>query len=289
MKIEKPMLAASLKEEDFSNVPFPVYSTPKLDGIRCYIRDGIATTRNGKRIPNKKSAEWLEASYPNGFDGELIVKGMFNKIQSDLMTIDGFPKVKYYVFDYLCGDYNYIDRLQELIRCKRFKDKNLILVLPKKINNIKELLSFEKLCLSQGYEGIMLRTGDSPYKFGRSTLKEFYLVKFKRFIDSEAKIIGFIELMKNENKATKDLYGYTKRSSHKAKMKTMGMLGAIIVKDIKNSKIFMVGSGFNNILKREIWDNQKKYKGKIVTYKYQKFGMKNLPRFPVFKGFREDL
>jgi hypothetical protein len=71
------------------------------------------------------------------------------------------------------------------------------------IEDLDEMLQFEEVALAQKFEGIMLRHPDGPYKFGRSTMREHWLVKVKRFSDAEAKIIGFKEQMKNNNVATR--------------------------------------------------------------------------------------
>ena len=73
----------------------------------------------------------------------------------------------------------------------------------------------------------------------------------------------------------------------KAGMVLTGTLGAVLVKDIKSGIEFSIGSGFNDENRQEIWDNQKKYLGKIVKYKSQKCGEVEKPRFPVFLSFRD--
>lgn len=50
MTITKPMLAASLDSLD--SVNFPVYVTPKLDGIRCLKVGGEIVSRSFKPIRN---------------------------------------------------------------------------------------------------------------------------------------------------------------------------------------------------------------------------------------------
>jgi DNA ligase-1 len=140
----------------------------------------------------------------------------------------------------------------------------------------------------------MLRTPNSPYKQGRSTLKEGWLLKVKRFKDSEAEIIGFEEQMENTNEKTKDELGHSKRSSHKAGMVGKGTLGKFLVREIGSTPWFGrefaigTGEGLTNELRQEIWDNRDKHLGKILTYKYQVHGIKELPRLPISKGFRDE-
>src|SRR5437899_138139 len=81
----------------------------------------------------------------------------------------------------------------------------------------------------RGFEGVMLRKPDGPYKFGRSTVREGYLMKVKRFTQEEAVVVGYEEQETNLNEATKDALGHTKRSSHKAGKRPAGVLGALRV------------------------------------------------------------
>ena len=60
---------------DLDNLQYPVYVTPKLDGIRCLFKDGVALSRTLKPIPNKSIQVWAKqyAKVLEGMDGELIV------------------------------------------------------------------------------------------------------------------------------------------------------------------------------------------------------------------------
>ena len=112
-------------------------------------------------------------------------------------------------------------------------------------------------------------------------------MKLKRFVDSEAMILGFSELMHNENEAEVNELGYTKRSHKKEGMVASGLLGAFGVRDIVTNVEFDVASGLDEELKKEIWDNKDKYLGKLIKYKYFPTGGKEKPRLPVFLGFRD--
>ncbi len=68
-KITKPMLAVQV--ENINELRFPVWCTPKLDGIRAIMKDGKLVSRKFIDIPNaqiQKKFSWL----PDGIDGELI-------------------------------------------------------------------------------------------------------------------------------------------------------------------------------------------------------------------------
>lgn len=283
--ITKPMLAVNA---DITKLNFPLLATPKLDGLRCLKLNGKALSRKFKDIPNHHVRKLIE-TLPDGLDGELICEGKtFNETQSLIMTEEGTPDFTYYVFDYVKTDLKtpYYQRMFDLtnLDLPEFCYK----LIPEPITSMKELERYEEYCVNGGYEGVMVRSPNSPYKCGRSTVKEGYLLKIKRFEDAEAIVLGFEEKMHNNNEAKTDELGHTKRSSHKENLIPADTLGALLVKDVLTGIEFSIGSGFDDVLKKEIWYNRDRYLNKIVTYKYQPSGMKDKPRFPVFKGFRDE-
>lgn len=292
-QITKPMLAGTL--EDTGSLKYPILCTPKLDGIRCLVIHGQVLSRNFKPIANtyiRKKLETLNNQW--FFDGELVLPGKpFNEISSAVMSEDGEPDFKYVIFDCVFGTSYTKEQLKDLgymARMHFLSSANTpdfcAKLFPKEISNEQDLLDYETSCLALGYEGVMIRSVNGPYKCGRSTNKEGYLLKMKRFMDSEAEVTGALEKMHNENEATKDELGRTKRSKHQENMVPADTLGTLLVKDLKSGLEFGIGSGFNDEQRKEIWTNRYQYIGKIVKYKYQPSGMKELPRFPVFLGFR---
>jgi DNA ligase-1 len=286
--IKKPMLSEALDPN--IGVQYPVLASPKLDGIRCLQLDGRTLSRKFLDIPNHHVRETMRG-LPEELDGELMVEGAsFNEVQSAIMSEGGKPDFRYHVFDYVSTSLTrtYAERIAEL--------RDLVLpsfcikVMPKLIMTSDELDAYEQECLDKGYEGIMVRAPNGPYKCGRATARQGYLLKVKRFSDSEAEVVGFEELMHNENEATKDELGHTKRSKALGGLVAAGTLGKLIVREIGNTpwkgSEFGIGTGFDAQQRQQIWDNRASYLGKIVTYKYQPHGMKDLPRLPVWKGFR---
>jgi DNA ligase-1 len=137
----------------------------------------------------------------------------------------------------------------------------------------------------------MLRATRSPYKQGRSTLKEGYLMKLKRFADMEAVVTAISEAQHNTN--GHDNQGvHKKRTSHQAGMVGKGMLGALDVVGINGpfkDVAFSVGSGFTEQERVDIWEGGRDHIGKIIKVKYFPLGCKDAPRFPVFLGFRDPI
>jgi DNA ligase-1 len=177
-------------------------------------------------------------------------------------------------------------RLLETIGPSAEKDQ---FVLPHDIVGPDDLEVYEECCIEDGYEGVMVRTSNSPYKCGRSTEREGYLLKIKRFEDSEAVIVGWEEKTHNANEAEKDELGRTKRSSHKANQIPMGTLGALLVRDCVTDVEFKVGTGFDDSTRDFLWGIRNSLNGKIIKFKSQPTGVKDKPRFPVFLGMRSSV
>ena len=301
--ITKPMLAVAA---EIDKLKYPLLASPKLDGIRALRIGGQLLSRKFKPIPNNYVRNMLEHFTPEGVDGELIVNGgSFNSCQSAFMSMDGEPNFCYHVFDYVEGS------LEEPF-CKRLEKLKLVVdtifelfpamsgkikvVEQRLIHNEKELMEYEERCVSGGYEGIMVRTLDGPYKCGRSTLREALLLKIKRWNDAEGVIISVEEQMRNDNEAEKDELGHTKRSSCKDGMTPTGTLGKFVVEEISTGTILRVGTGvgLTKEYRQDIWDNRDEYIGRIISFKHQPSGAKaaedgGKARFPIFKGFRDPI
>lgn len=289
----KPTLAVNA---DFGKIKYPVYASPKLDGIRCSIVEGRALSRTLKQIPNKDIYDALSKEHFEGLDGELIVGSptsptVYNETVSKVMSHDkGLEDVTYYVFDMHNSPLEYTGRMLSLAKftADRVRARIPIVQLEQKwIATEDEMIGYEAHCVGMGYEGIILRSPTSPYKHGRSTVNEGYLLKVKRFEDSEAEIIGFEEEMFNGNEAQTNELGRTKRSSAKAGLVGKGTLGAFLVRDVVSGIDFAIGTGLTALQRGVFWQRQDEYLGKIVKYKFFPVGVKVAPRHPVFLGFRD--
>lgn len=290
MIITEPLLAA--KKPVFEKIKFPVIATPKIDGIRCVREDDKALSRSFKPIPNKFVRNVLENILPRGFDGELVAGDTFCEVSSAIMSHEGEPDFRYKIFDYVRDslDKPYVERLKDM---KEFFDANpelLTVCIPmygEVVNSLEELQEVIDRHLSEGHEGTMIRMPNSPYKCGRSSLKEGYLVAIKHFEDAEATVIGFKEAMHNANEAEEDAFGRTERSSKKENMVAKGTLGALLCKTPEGIEFKIgTGKGLTQELRQEIWDNQDKYLGQLVKYRFQPHGVKDKPRVGSWLGFR---
>lgn len=289
--MKHPMLATNA-----GPITFPVIASPKIDGIRAVVKDGQLLSRKMKLIPNRYTQALFGRPEFNGLDGELVVgkanaPDCMQASQSGVSRHEGEPDVTWHVFDRWDMPETVFTRRSELVfdACvaANIRDDRVFYVEQIRIETQDDLDAYEAECLEKGFEGLMIRYPDSLYKYGRSTARQGYLLKVKRFTDSEARILAVNEEMENTNEATKDETGHTKRSSAKAGMVGKGTMGSLLVKDIHTDIEFSLGSGFVAEERQRHWAGRDDLLGRVVKYKYQPAGVKVAPRFPVFIGFRE--
>lgn len=282
----KPMLAVAV---DLGRLVYPLIASPKLDGVRAVVRNGVVLSRTLKPIPNR----FVQSLFKDreGYDGELIVgdptsKSVYRETVSGVMTEAGEPNVYFHIFDRTDDPAStYALRLKRMEQ--RIAVERALLHSYRHIQNYKDLIHYETECLELGFEGLILRDPNGPYKFGRSTVREGWMLKLKRFVDNEYRVVGFEELLHNANEATTNELGRTKRSSHKANKVPLGTLGALILEHPIAGR-FNVGTGFDTAQRQEIWDNREKYFHRFAKIKYFAIGMKDAPRHPVFLGWRDE-
>lgn len=285
----KPMLAATIK--DVADVVYPVYASPKLDGIRGVVIDGVLKSRSLKDIPNEFVSTRFSKDEYSGLDGELILgsptaKDVYRQSNSACARTEGTPDVKLYVFDdFSYPGWTYKDRW--LDGCEKVLTDDVFLVPQHLVENEKQLLKYEADSLDLGYEGLILRSPDGEYKFGRSTMKQQGMMKLKRFTDSEAEILEVIEERENTNEKVTNELGRSKRSSHAAGKIGKDTAGGFRVRDITSGVEFDIGSGLSDEDGRYYWTNRKTVVGRVIKYKSFLVGVKDKPRHPVYLGPRE--
>lgn len=290
------MLASPL--EDDAQLRFPYHVSPKLDGIRCIIRGGVALSRNLKPIRNIFVQRMLGGrSELEGLDGELIVgsptePGAFGRTTSGVMSADGEPEFMFHAFDNYALPGFFADRyalLQGRLTSRLRTGARVTLVPHELVTTLDGLQEYEERILKAGFEGVMLRGANSPYKFGRSTVRENHLLKLKRFTDGEGTVVDVLEGSHNQNEATRDELGRTKRSSAKGGKVASGVVGTLVVRDLKDPKLLLrVSPGTMTAAERaHYWANQHELKGRLIKYRVFNYGMKDLPRFPTYQGIRD--
>lgn len=306
-KFKSPMLAV---DYDSSRLSYPRSASPKLDGWRGVIHGGKVTARSGKPFRNKWTQSLFGIAALEGLDGEFVVgahnaPNVFNLTDAGMKKFEGEPDVRFYVFDIYDAPegMDYTDRLKEAAeRVKNFNDwarsnelmYGRVILLPQTmIYSEAQLEDYEATQLEEGFEGVMLRDVGSPYKYGRATLNQGYLLKVKRWKHDEARIVGFKEQMSNGNEAFLDELGRTKRTSHAENLTPTGMLGSFTCEGDKwPGQQFDVSCGsVTHADKLAMWDKRETYLNETVRFKHLPHGAKDKPRHGIFAGFRsaEDL
>lgn len=302
IQFRKPMLACALLPSNVEHTDtnilaamqklrYPVLATIKKDGIRALRLNGSLLSRTLKPIPNRSIRE-RSLVLPGGFDMELWNPELsYEEIESIVMSRE-HPRsdlIQFHVLDWFKDD-AYQTRIRLAYEVMGQLHPDAWIQSPRLCEDYGELIKYFSDTEYNGEEGICFRTLNSPYKQGRSTLKEQYLIKLCRFHTSECIIEGFEEQMENGNPDEWNDVGMMKRTSHKANMMGKDTLGALLVRDIHSGVGFRVGTGvgLDDRLRREIWMNRSKYDGTIWKYKY-KGGGKNKPRSPILLGKRNEI
>lgn len=289
----RPLLAVPTPT-DLSSLPFPLYSSEKLDGIRCLVKNSVALSRTLKPIRNRYIQHVLGRPEFNGLDGELTVgdpnaSDVMRVTNSGVMSAAGEPDFTYNVID--IWDRPGTLYHKTLAHLKELPKHMHIKVLQQRTCHTVECIEeHERKALDEGYEGLILRRPDAPYKFGRSTVREGYLFKLKRYLQEEAVVIGYEPWYHNANDSEVNELGYIQRPSNQDGKIELPLLGALIVEGkYKDSKaIFNIGTGFTLYEREMLWRTKENLPGSIVTYKFFPTGSKDKPRHPVFVSFRDE-
>jgi DNA ligase-1 len=301
------------EDPPLDRLPYPVLISAKEDGIRCGIKDAAPVSRTMKPAPNLFIRKALSHELLDGFDSEIIVgdptaPDVFKRSDQLWKTVHLEQPFMLHVFDdFTHPNDKYWDRYRRAReRINRLeqnrKDVSVRLLEHFWVNSPEELLAEEERILSKGFEGVIIRCPNAPYKWwSRTTLAEMNAFKLKRFMDSEAVILGFEEAMENRNEAYIAENGLQKRSSHQENKVGKGMLGKFLVRDVQpndskhryHNVEFKIGSGWDHDFARAVWDDfvnnkGKKYLGKTLTYKYFEPGSDAAPRHAIFKNIRHE-
>lgn len=268
----EPMLAKNYKD-CVDDISFPVYTQPKLDGIRCIARSTGLFTRKGKPHLNLRHVEQdlaavFKAHPTLVIDGE----GYADKLAQDFNQIvhlikqqkptaqdraDSAAMIKYHVYD--CY---FTDHPEYTFACRQ----QLIQEILEKVRSVQLVDTFRALdqraldCryahyLTSGYEGQMIRT-DTPYECKRTKA----LLKRKEFIDAEFTIADVMEGIGNR----------------------AGGAGAILLSNGCKAGIRGNAAYFTKLLQERT-----AVIGKQATVRYQGVTPDGMLRFPVMVAIRD--
>lgn len=252
---------------------------PKLDGIRCFtiVEDGDVKmyARSGKLIKNFEDTiapELLKMG--NGcYDGELMGQDFIALMRQAYRKDDVDATGTYLsLFDYVPLE-EWKTRKSEMTCAHRFvklltlienNDVDLTRVRPIKREPVaadySEIKRIHDVYVQEGYEGVMVKMCEAPYKFGRG----WEVMKLKAFHDVDLPILQLLE-------------GTGKNS---------GKLGSVVVS--YNGVNVQVGSGFSDELRDTIWGDKESFIGRVIEIRYQEVTPDGSLRFPTFVCFRND-
>ena len=266
-----PMLAKSY--DDYKDeLVFPIYSQPKLDGLRMIVTRQGAYSRLWKPFSSvvshvQAALRPLFEKYPEikAFDGEIYhhnLKDNFEKIvslakktkptQEDIEEAE--DSLEFHIYDYIP------DKSTVLFDTRQFHLRNIFSVFRHNaINRVRSILCDTQKdldqeyawCIEAGYEGQMLRNASSPYQHKRT--KD--LLKRKDFVDAEFLIVGY-----KEGKGNRE--------------------GCITLRlTTKEGKEFdSVPVGGVEYL-QDLWQKRLQLPGLYATVKYQNLSTDGIPRF----------
>ena len=251
---------------------------PKLDGIRCYITKDGAFSRNHKEFKTvdhiKDAFKPLFKKLPNlVVDGELYnhqFKNNFNKIISlvrkqkpNAEEMDEATRyIQFHWYDYYASWHtqdNFRQRNEKIKKeVEKLNSRHIIEVPTYEVSSFEVAKILDDGFLKQGYEGSILRN-NKPYEQKRS----YNLQKFKQFLDSEARITGWVE-------------GQGKRT---------GTIGKFLAVD-NNGVNFGMPVMDNYTVMEKMYDIADWYIGKSATFTYFQKTPSGSYRHPLFKCIR---
>lgn len=292
------MLAAKEKHIPtmLSKIVYPKLASPKMDGIRAFVENRVVLSRSRHEIPNKHVQKLFGRTEYEGHDGELIVGNpwdynVMQQTSSGVRSAKGEPDVKLFTFDNRVYTGGFEERLEAVRRALGAAPPALRFVVHHLVQNEAELVAYEEKCIERGYEGVMLRDPLGPYKMGRSTMDEGYLIALKRFEDSEAIILSANEGNTNTNEKSLNPLGYTQRLGGGKNKIGRDTLGGFTCMWPDTGAEFNVGNGkgLDDKERARLWAVRATLPGRKLKFQFLRVGMKNgVPRLPAYLGLRDE-
>lgn len=311
-RFKSPMLAVNAWDVDEGQLvvlDYPLYASPKIDGVRGCGFGGNLLTRSGKRFANQWTSNLFTGDVFDGLDGELIIgepndPKIFHKTSGPLRRMEGMPEVTWYIFDdftdpaapfisRMAAVRARVEEINFMMNASAFGRGDFLKVVEQVIvNNDAELLAYEEKCVSMGYEGVMVRKPEGQYKHGRSTLRQGWLLKVKRFIHSEATITGYEQEYENTNEAFLDELGRQKRSTAQEGLVPVERLAKFICHSDDWPEPFAVScTSMTHKEREEAWQKIKAdpnhFIDELCRFKHFPHGAKDRPRHPLYDGLRD--
>ncbi len=264
----------------------------KHDGWRVIFKDGEMYTSTMKPCPNRHLHDAFADLKQATADSNVILDAefddpdlSFSEISSILGSKDReIGNIKPYFFDLIYGQKFTQGYSTRFLNLKNFILKRGYDVVEHKLcTNVEEILAYFQDSLERKLEGIMIRHIDSPYKFGRSTMKSGHLYKMKDIVTYDAKILD-IKFFKNRKVHAGEPILY------KGKHKMAGEIRGLWT-NTKGEEIEVKIACFTmkDLQRAQVWKDREQYIGQWVEFKALLKGQKNLPRSARFYRFRNEL
>lgn len=182
-----------------SKVIYPVYCSPKIDGMRIMISpDGECFSKQGEPLSLPKHWEPLRevAKEYGGLDGE-VYAGLVKRGGLPLQDIisafrkenQNTIKLKMYVYDIPDATLSAVERHAKLLDLKKktmLYDGCLVVNKGYLVHSEEEGDRYYDLCVKEGYEGVVYRNLKGMYEFGKQSHD---MIKRKPRGDIEAKVL----------------------------------------------------------------------------------------------------
>ena len=262
--VELPMLAQPFQKRKH-NIKYPAYVQPKLNGVRCLakkVAEGKITymSRKGKEYTTLDHLTPILnkiLSVGDILDGEIYIHGM--NFQSIVRLVKKYrsesKNLEYHVYDFAKPNMKFSDRFIELsMIAEGYDEGGLVVVNTSSAKNEDDVYQYHDLFVRDGYEGVIIRNRDGMYNFDNRSAD---LQKYKQFEDEEFEIVG----------------GESGTGLHE---------GCVIFKvRTKHDQTFSVYPKGTLEQRKEMYNNLKKYIGKMLTVRYQELSEDGIPIFPV--------
>ena len=258
-----PQLAKDFKKEE-SKIRYPAFVQPKIDGMRCLKEGSKMISRKNKPIETMQHITQELQNISIILDGELYADESF---QRNMELIKKYrpgesEEVKYHVYDLVDTELSFgqrYEKLKELIHNHR--PQNIVLVPTFEINSKEELLEYHKQFVTEGYEGSMIRHGDTGYEINKRSSN---LLKYKDFQDLACTIV--------------DVQPSEKRPDQ-----------GVFICTLEDGRTFGCGMKFSHAERAEMLQNKSEYIGQVAEVRFFEFSDEGIPRFPVACGIRLDV
>jgi DNA ligase-1 len=142
--------------------------------------------------------------------------------------------------------------------------------------------------LADGFEGLILRSPMSKYKFGRATVKENIAFKVKPYLTFDSVIVAVTQATVAREGSEKKIneLGRSVTSQKKDDRVLIDKAATFIV--LHEGKECGISLAMTDEEKIEIWKNKNNYIGRTIEYKGLVIGSKDVPRHCVFVRYRDD-